>query len=90
MNSKKKILPILYVLFAGKWLFCIRKPPKTEEECSEMTHHQRAHVKLNRWDMFGEEKGRSNQSLEVSFDDKAYVRPGTDGMFSNVSWLTIR
>ena len=29
----------------GKWLFCCKKPPKTEDDSVETTHHQRAHVK---------------------------------------------
>ena len=30
----------------GKWLFCAKKPPKTEYEANECTHHQRKHVKM--------------------------------------------
>ena len=69
---------MLTFCYAGKWLFCVRKPPKTEESQTELTHHQRAHVKLNRWDVFATDK--AEHGLELSFDDKAYVRPGTDGM----------
>ena len=65
----------------GKWLFCAKKPPKTEEEQTETTHHQRAHVKLNRLDMFGSHNNLSSASLEIYMDDKAYIRPGTDGMW---------
>lgn len=60
-------------------MYCIRKPPKTEESRSELTHHQRAHAKLNRWDMFGDDSKIAKHSIELSFDDKAYVRPGTEG-----------
>ena len=51
------------------WLFCTKRPPTTEGHYTETTHHHWAHVKLNRMDMFHE---------ELSFDDKAYLRPGTD------------
>ncbi|CAC5384100.1 unnamed protein product [Mytilus coruscus] len=61
----------------GKWLFCAKKPPKTESELHETTHHQRSHVKVNRESMFTLED-MHNVSLEVSMDDKAYLRPGTD------------
>ncbi|CAG2198433.1 CHEK2 [Mytilus edulis] len=37
----------------GDWVFCAKKPPKTEDHETELTHHQRAHIKLNRTDMFG-------------------------------------
>jgi hypothetical protein len=47
--------------------------------CPELTHHQRAHIKLNRTDMFGKRSGFFPAGIEISFDDKAYVRPGTDG-----------
>ena len=68
-------------LFVGKWLFCSKKPPKTEVEGHESTHHQRAHVKLNRIDMFGAASEIQAGCLDISEDDKAYVRPGTDGKF---------
>ena len=29
----------------GRSLFCCKKPPKTEDKETELTHHQRAHVK---------------------------------------------
>ena len=57
----------------------MRKPPKTEEHSLELTHHQRAHVKLNRQNMFSDTSQIAELSLDISFDDKAYVRPGTDG-----------
>ena len=62
----------------GNWLFCAKKPPKTEKERHESTHHQRAHVKNNRLDMFGSQSIIKNASLDISMDHKAYVRPGTD------------
>lgn len=60
--------------------FAQKKPPKTEDHETELTHHQRAHGKLNRWNMFATNSQFKGASLEISFDDKAYVRPGTDGM----------
>ena len=62
----------------GSWLFCTKKPPKTEGHYTETTHHQRAHVKLNRMNMFHEGSNVKKYSMELSFDDKAYLRPGTD------------
>ncbi len=60
----------------GKSLFCSKKPPKTETDTGIATHHQRAHVRNCKLDMFkAENKARS---LMISFDDKAYIRPGTD------------
>ena len=62
----------------GKWLFCTKKPPKTESHSNETTHHQRAHIKLNRIDVFQQESEFKELGVEISFDDKAYLRPGTD------------
>ena len=70
---------LVYIL--GNWLFCSEKPPKTEKEGHESTHNQRAHVKLNRLDMFGKESEISKGCLDISEDDKAYVRPGTDDRY---------
>ena len=66
----------------GKWLFCAKKPPKTEREANECTHHQRKHVKNAKISIFQE--GRENHSLILSMDDKAYLRPGTDVGMRNV------
>ena len=62
----------------GKWLFCTKKPPKTESHSNETTHHQRAHIKLNRIDVFQQEGELKELGVEISFDDKACLRPGTD------------
>ena len=60
----------------GKSLFCSKKPLKTESESGLATHHQRAHIRNCKLDMF---KGTSKtRSLMISFDDKAYIRPGSD------------
>ena len=53
-------------------------PPKTEPHSNETTHHQRAHIKLNRIDVFQQESEFKELGVEISFDDKAYLRPGTD------------
>ena len=66
----------------GKWLFCAKKPPKTEREANECTHHQRKHVKNAKISIF--QKGRENHGLVLSMEDKAYLRPGTDVGMRNV------
>lgn len=53
-----------------------QKAPKTETELGLATHHQRAHIRNCKLDMFKEENG--GRSLMISFDDKAYIRPGSD------------
>lgn len=58
----------------GKWLFCSKKPPKTEDSSVETTHHQRAHVKNAKLEVTQESR---DGSLICSMDDKAYLRPGT-------------
>ncbi|CAC5414034.1 unnamed protein product [Mytilus coruscus] len=58
--------------------FVQKKPPRTEDDKNLLTHHQRAHVKLNRHVMFGKYSMMKLDSMEISFDDKAYIRPGTD------------
>ena len=35
----------------GKWLFCSKKPPKTEDDSVETTHHQRAHVRNAKYEL---------------------------------------
>lgn len=60
----------------GQSLFCCKKPPKTEESETELTHHQRAHVKNAVEDFCFNEEDRK-YALIKSIDDKAYVRPGT-------------
>lgn len=67
-------------LHLGKWLFCAKKPPKTEYEANECTHHQRKHVKNAKLSLFEKDK----DGLVLSMDDKAYLRPGTDVGVRNV------
>jgi hypothetical protein len=62
----------------GKGLFCTRKPPKKANDDNENTHHQRSHVKLVKCDMFSKSSNLSENSLIISSDDKANLRPGTD------------
>lgn len=59
-----------------KWLWCTKKPPKTEDHATESTHHQRAHVRNAKHTMFGDHE--KDHILLISMDDKAYLRPGTD------------
>lgn len=61
-------------LHLGKGLFCAKKPPKTEHEENECTHHQRKHIKNAKCSLFS----KDNDGLVLSMDDKAYLRPGTD------------
>ena len=66
----------------GLGLWCSKKPPKTEERDNECTHHQRKHVALAKQHVFGPEAGeRRSFALAISMDDKAYLRPGTSGLF---------
>lgn len=60
----------------GQSLFCCKKPPKTEDCETELTHHQRAHVK-NAVENFCYKEQDRKYALIKSMDDKAYVRPGT-------------
>ena len=60
----------------GQSLFCCKKPPKTEDNETELTHHQRAHVKNVIEDFCYNEENRKYAFIK-SMDDKAYVRPGT-------------
>ncbi|XP_070561926.1 uncharacterized protein [Ptychodera flava] len=70
----------------GSWLFCAKKPPKTEESVSVSTHYQRAHIKSIKHDMFSKNHGKC---LVLSMDDKAYLRPGTDVGARNVKTMKV-
>ena len=73
---------ILYwILFYREVVILYQEPPKTEEHLIEVTHHQRTYVKLNRQCTFSETSDIKRLSLDISFDYKAYVRPGTDGKY---------
>ena len=65
----------------GNWLFCCKKPPKTEDDSVETTHHQRAHVRNAKMELAMQSP---TSGLVCSMDDKAYLRPGTDGKFYNI------
>ena len=60
----------------GQSLFCCKKPPKTEDNETELTHHQRAHVR-NAIEDFCHNEDDRKYALIKSMGDKAYVRPGT-------------
>ena len=63
-------------------LFCTRKPPKTEDNSNESTHHQRAHKKNVVTRLFSKNVGDERKySFARNIDDKAYVRPGTSEGF---------
>ena len=65
----------------GNWLFCCKKPPKTEDDSVETTHHQRAHVQNAKMELAMQSP---TSGLVCSMDNKAYLRPGTDGKFNNI------
>ena len=58
----------------GKWLWCTKKPHKTEDHNTECTHHQRAHVHNAKPTMFAEDQ--REQCLHQ--DAKAHLHPGTN------------
>ena len=60
----------------GNALFCTKRPPKTGENDTISTHRQRAHIKNIKHCIFDE--NLKNNSMYISMDDKAYLRPGTD------------
>lgn len=57
---------------------------KTEDNETILTHHQRDCVLLIRKFMFGENSILRPMSLDISFDDKACIRPGTYGKFEKL------
>ena len=65
----------------GNWLFCCKKPPKTEDDSVETTHHQRAHVRNAKMELAMQSP---TSGLVCSMDDKAYLHPGTDGKFNSI------
>ena len=67
----------------GQSLFCCRKPPKTEDNETELTHHQRAHVR-NAIEDFCHNEDDRKYTLIKSMDDKAYVHPGTSVVLRDV------
>ena len=69
-------------------LFCCKKPPKTEDKETELTHHQRAHVKNVVFDFCYKEQDRKYSFIK-SIDEKAYVRPGTSVGFRDVKKMGI-
>ena len=75
-GKPKNVRSIAAKAHIGKWLWCAKKPPKTEDHDTVSTHHQRAHVLNAKLTMFSE--SQKKHSLVVSMDDKAYLRPGTD------------
>ena len=59
----------------GNALLCTKTPPKTGENDTISTHYQRAQKKVKHC-IFDE--NLKNNSMYISMDDKAYLRPGTD------------
>ena len=57
---------------------------------SELTHHQRAHMKNIQLWMWGEKNSDGHEyTLEISKDDKAYICPGTSTGMRNARNQTI-
>ena len=56
--------------------FAVKRPRKPKINKTELTHHQRAHVKNEIFNFCYESEGRKFFFIK-SIDDKAYVRPGT-------------
>ena len=77
-------------LHLGLGLFCAKKPPKTEKNENELTHHQRAH-KRNIINFFCdvEREEEAKYVMEISMDDKAYLCPGTSTGMSGARNLKI-
>ena len=71
-SNKRSIQSKLHL---GKGLWCSKKPPKTEENGNECTHHQRKHVQMAKEEFFSPE--HEHNSVIISTDDKAFLRPGT-------------
>ena len=64
-------------LHVGLGQFCAKKPPKTENDVNELTHHQQAHKK-NIIHLFcdAEREDEARHVVEISMDDKAYPCQG--------------
>ena len=63
----------------GKGLFCVRKPPKSEENDKVPTKYQRSHIKRTIHHLLA--AGGDHVSLIVSKDDKAYIKAeGSDAL----------
>jgi len=69
----------IHFFLAGKGLFCSKKPPKTDNGDNILTHHQRKHVELAKFHLFSSSE-MCKFGLDISFDDKAYIRPETSGL----------
>lgn len=82
-GKPKRISSIQSKRHLGQSLFCCKKPPKTEDSETELTHHQRAHVK-NAVEHFCYDLDDRKHTVIKSMDDKAYVRPGTSVGFRDV------
>ena len=75
-GKPKRITSIQAKRHLGQSFFCCKKPPKTEDSETELTHHQRAHVK-NAVENFCHDDEDRKYALIKSMDDTACVRPGT-------------
>lgn len=76
-----KVSIVHVLVFLGKGLFCSKKPPKTEDSEDLLTHHQRKLVDLAKHHLFAD-KDCHKFAIHMSVDDKAYIRPGTSGIFT--------
>ena len=69
----------------GRYLFTCKKPEKPLEVAHVDTHHQHAHIKLVRMDAYNKDSPVKSLTLDISVDDKATVKAGTD-----VGWLGMK
>ena len=77
-------------LHLGLGLFCAKKPPKTEKNENELTHHQRAHKRnIINFLCDAEREEEAQYVMEISMDDKAYLCPGTSTGMSGARSLKI-
>ena len=62
----------------GRYMFTCKKPEKTLEDTHIDTHYQRAHVKMVRVAVYGDASPARSFTLDISMDDKATLKAGTD------------
>ena len=62
----------------GRYMFTCKKPEKTLEDIHIDTHYQRAHVKMVRVAVYGDASPARSFTLDISMDDKATLKAGTD------------
>lgn len=61
-----------------RYMFTCKKPEETLEETHIDTHHQRAHAKIVRKEAYEDASPIRSFTLDISMDDKATLKAGTD------------